>query len=241
MIALTLLSDNMKMDKSKDTLKDYFKTGKRPTQEHFAELIDSINSPFIGEMKLLSFSKVPKGWAKCNGQLLAINEHSTLFSLIGTNYGGDGINTFALPNNASQNYVIALEGRIPNVLDEVSDEANENYNLGQLTTTEIYNEVDNDGFNEFRFRLFDLQNEVILSSSKRYLSKSSAFDALKNAVNYFLNVPDSLQIKQSSKGKWFFNIVDNSTKILARRIEYFETEQACKEEVLRVKEILKND
>jgi microcystin-dependent protein len=54
--------------------------------------------PFIGEIKLISFNFPPKGWAFCNGQLLAINQNQALFSILGTTYGGDGRITFALPN-----------------------------------------------------------------------------------------------------------------------------------------------
>jgi len=61
-------------------------------------------SPFIGQLALFSFGFAPRGWAVCAGQLMAINQNQALFSLIGTYYGGDGINTFALPN---------LQGRTP--------------------------------------------------------------------------------------------------------------------------------
>jgi microcystin-dependent protein len=54
--------------------------------------------PFIGEIALLAFNFEPKGWAFCNGQLLSINNNQALFALLGTTYGGNGINTFALPN-----------------------------------------------------------------------------------------------------------------------------------------------
>ena len=63
-----------------------------------------MSEPFIGEIKLMSFAFPPKGWALCNGQLLAINQNQALFSLLGTTYGGNGQTTFALPN---------LQGRVP--------------------------------------------------------------------------------------------------------------------------------
>lgn len=53
---------------------------------------------FIGEIKLVAESYAPTSWAFCRGQLLAIRQYSTLFALIGTTYGGDGVTTFALPN-----------------------------------------------------------------------------------------------------------------------------------------------
>ncbi|MGH1385137.1 phage tail protein [Kordia sp.] len=63
-----------------------------------SNLVDSLALPMIGEIKTISFSTVPNGWAKCDGQLLNILDYGTLFGLIGTTYGGDGVTTFALPN-----------------------------------------------------------------------------------------------------------------------------------------------
>ncbi len=58
--------------------------------------------PFIGQIMMVGFNFAPKGWALCNGQLISIAQNSALFSLLGTTYGGDGINTFALPNMQSR-------------------------------------------------------------------------------------------------------------------------------------------
>lgn len=57
---------------------------------------------FIGEVRLVSFTTVPKNWAICNGALLPINQNQALFSLLGTAYGGDGIRTFGLPDLRSR-------------------------------------------------------------------------------------------------------------------------------------------
>jgi microcystin-dependent protein len=64
----------------------------------------SSSTPFLSEIELYSFGFAPKGFALCNGQLLAINQNTALFSLMGTYYGGNGTTNFALPN---------LQGRIP--------------------------------------------------------------------------------------------------------------------------------
>jgi microcystin-dependent protein len=61
-------------------------------------------TPFLGEVKMISFNFPPKGWAFCNGQLLPINQNQALFSILGTTYGGNGQTNFALPN---------LQGRVP--------------------------------------------------------------------------------------------------------------------------------
>jgi microcystin-dependent protein len=55
-------------------------------------------SPFLGEIRMFSCDFAPKGWALCNGALLAINQNQALFVLVGTDYGGNGLQTFGLPN-----------------------------------------------------------------------------------------------------------------------------------------------
>ncbi len=54
--------------------------------------------PFVAEIRILGCNFAPVGWAACDGQLLPISQNTALFSLLGTNYGGDGRSNFALPN-----------------------------------------------------------------------------------------------------------------------------------------------
>jgi microcystin-dependent protein len=61
-------------------------------------------APYLGELRIMPFGFAPEGWALCNGQLMAIDTNPALFSLLGTTYGGDGHQTFGLPN---------LQGRVP--------------------------------------------------------------------------------------------------------------------------------
>ncbi len=61
-------------------------------------------SPYLGEIIVVAFNFPPIGWAECNGQIMSISQNSALFQLIGTTYGGDGVQTFALPD---------LRGRTP--------------------------------------------------------------------------------------------------------------------------------
>jgi len=63
-----------------------------------------MSEPFVGQIMLFGGNFAPRGWAFCDGQLLAINQNDALFSLLGTLYGGDGRTTFALPD---------LRGRTP--------------------------------------------------------------------------------------------------------------------------------
>ena len=57
-----------------------------------------MSTPYLATIKPFSFNFAPKGWALCNGQLLAIDQNQALFSLLGTTYGGNGTTTFARPN-----------------------------------------------------------------------------------------------------------------------------------------------
>lgn len=63
-----------------------------------------MGTPFMAEMRWISWNFSPKGWAFANGQFLPINQNQALFSLLGTTYGGNGQTTFALPD---------LRGRVP--------------------------------------------------------------------------------------------------------------------------------
>ena len=58
----------------------------------------SAMDPFLGQIQMFGFNFAPRGWAKCDGQLLPISQYQALFSLLGTIYGGDGWTTFALPD-----------------------------------------------------------------------------------------------------------------------------------------------
>jgi len=63
-----------------------------------------MSEPFVGEIRMFAGNFAPRGWAFCDGQLLAVSQNDALFSLLGTIYGGDGRTTFGLPD---------IRGRIP--------------------------------------------------------------------------------------------------------------------------------
>lgn len=54
--------------------------------------------PFVGEIRMFAGNFAPTGWAFCDGQIMPISQNTALFSLLGTQYGGDGKSTFALPD-----------------------------------------------------------------------------------------------------------------------------------------------
>ena len=83
--------------------------------------------PFLGELKLVPYNFAPVGWMFCDGSLLEISSNEALYSLIGTTYGGDGVNSFGLPDfrgqvgvsqgqsTAGGNYVIGGHAGTPEV------------------------------------------------------------------------------------------------------------------------------
>ncbi|MEM7497425.1 MAG: tail fiber protein [Pseudomonadota bacterium] len=63
-----------------------------------------MSEPFLAEIRIFGFNFAPRGWAFCDGQILPINQNQSLYSLLGTTYGGDGRTSFALPD---------MRGRVP--------------------------------------------------------------------------------------------------------------------------------
>jgi microcystin-dependent protein len=84
-----------------------------------------MSTPYVGEVRLFPYSFAPNGWFDCDGRLLSIAEYETLFVLLGTTYGGDGVTTFGLPN---------MCGRVP--IHQGTGLGLSTYVLGQLSGTE---------------------------------------------------------------------------------------------------------
>jgi microcystin-dependent protein len=84
-----------------------------------------MSQPFIGEIRMFAGTFAPAGWALCQGQAMSISENDALFTLIGTTYGGDGQNTFNLPD---------LQGRIP--LHHGQGAGLQNYIMGEAAGVE---------------------------------------------------------------------------------------------------------
>ena len=84
-----------------------------------------MSEPYLGEIRMFAGNFAIKGWAECNGQLLAITQNAALFSILGTTYGGNGTTTFALPD---------LRSRVPIHVGQGNSLSN--YTLGQTTGTE---------------------------------------------------------------------------------------------------------
>ncbi|SDF51493.1 Microcystin-dependent protein [Dyadobacter soli] len=84
-----------------------------------------MGQPYVGEIRMFAGSFAPAGWAFCNGQTLPISENDVLFQLIGTTYGGDGQETFNLPD---------LQGRLP--LHMGTGKSGTTYQIGERAGTE---------------------------------------------------------------------------------------------------------
>ena len=85
-----------------------------------------MSSPYVGEIRMFGGNFAPAGWAFCNGALIPISENDALFNLIGTTYGGDGQETFGLPD---------LQGRIPIHVGQ-GPGITQNYQLGEKAGVE---------------------------------------------------------------------------------------------------------
>jgi microcystin-dependent protein len=85
-----------------------------------------MSNPYIGEIRMFGGSFAPAGWALCQGQLMPISENDALFNLIGTTYGGDGQETFGIPD---------LQGRAPMHMGQ-GPGLSQNYQIGQIAGTE---------------------------------------------------------------------------------------------------------
>lgn len=84
-----------------------------------------MSQPFVGEIRLFGFGRVPNGWFACDGSLQSIAEYEVLYALIGTTYGGDGNSTFAVPD---------LRSRVP--IHKGQGPGLSPYVLGQASGTE---------------------------------------------------------------------------------------------------------
>lgn len=84
-----------------------------------------MSEPFLGQITVYPYTFPPTGWADCNGQLLPISQYSALFSLLGTQYGGNGTTNFALPD---------LQGRVP--VGQGQLPGGSNYVMGEMAGLE---------------------------------------------------------------------------------------------------------
>ena len=76
-----------------------------------------MNGPyFTGEITIFAGTFAPRGWLKCDGSILSISQHTSLFSILGTQYGGNGRTTFAIPNIPPKNGVMYIINIVPTMM-----------------------------------------------------------------------------------------------------------------------------
>lgn len=124
-----------------------------------------MSEPFLAEIRIVAFSFPPRGWAFCNGQILPINQNQSLYSLLGTTYGGDGRTTFALPD---------MRGRVPIHVDSQHPEGEKS---GEETHTLSVNEMPNhnhvfSGSTQNGDQILPAANHLAVSSDLPYQSDS---------------------------------------------------------------------
>ena len=124
--------------------------------------------PYVGEIRMFAGNFAPNGWMFCEGQQLPISENETLFQLIGTTYGGDGQETFNLPN---------LTGRIPihmgNGPDGITYPLAENAGTTEVTLTT---------------QQIPVHNHAVLASQNSALQKNPSGQMLGLSANILLYV-----------------------------------------------------
>ena len=94
-----------------------------------------MSEPFLAEIRIVGFNFAPRGWAFCDGQLLPINQNQSLYSLLGTTYGGDGRVTFGLPD---------LRGRVPIHMGNSNTPGSTFHSLGQRSGEENHTLSENE-------------------------------------------------------------------------------------------------
>ncbi len=132
------------------------------------------DTPLMGEIIMFGGNFAPRGWAFCDGQLLAISENQALFSLIGTNYGGDGRTTFALPD---------LRGRVPIHVGKSQGPGLSNYILGQRSGAEKTNLETSESTDAVSLRLAESADP---SDKKYQISKNPNNVQPYLGVNYII-------------------------------------------------------
>ena len=120
------------------------------------------SEPFIGDVMMVGFTFCPRGWANADGQLLPINQHQSLYSLLGTQFGGDGRTTFALPD---------LRGRSP--IASGQGTGLPDYPIGNIGGTEEETMLVNEMANHTHL-IFGVPNATLKATSSSATSNSPA-------------------------------------------------------------------
>jgi microcystin-dependent protein len=165
-----------------------------------------MSSPFVGEIRMFGGNFAPVGWAFCAGQLMAIAEYDVLFNLLGTTYGGDGQETFGLPDlqgrvpvhqgqgpGITQNYVIGEQYGVENVTLTANQMPVHNHGLvastnAGATTSAVNNILSADPSNQLYTQ--DVGSVAMAASNVSAIGGSQPHDNMQPyiAINYIISL-----------------------------------------------------
>lgn len=138
----------------------------------------SMSEPFLAEVRIVGFNFAPRGWAFCDGQILPINQNQSLYSLLGTTYGGDGRTSFALPD---------LRGRTPIHVGE--SEGGVFHTLGSKTGEETHTLAGNEMPNhDHTLRASADDANAVAASSTSVLARTIAADIYRSQTDNLVNL-----------------------------------------------------
>lgn len=103
---------------------------------------------------------------------------------------------------------------------------------------EIFNEIDNDGIDEYRFRVLDGNDKIILSSSTRYYQVDDAIREFEQVIFNIKENPEAFDLKRTKNKRWYFNVIDKENETIARRIQYYDVKKHMLAEIKRIRDIL---
>jgi len=133
-----------------------------------------MSQPYVGEIRMFAGNFAPWGWMLCEGQLLPISEYETLFNLIGTTYGGDGQETFALPDlrgripiHQGNGFVLAENGGVEEVTLTVNQIPSHTHNLIAASGTPQYTHPHNSVLGQSAKEMYrdTLDNVVVMANN----------------------------------------------------------------------------
>lgn len=145
-----------------------------------------MSEPFLAEIRMVGFNFAPRGWAFCDGQILPINQNQSLYSLLGTTYGGDGRTSFALPDLRGRTpiHVGRSNGSADHRLGEKSGEETHTLNAAEMPQhTHAWRAssdpalAGNDGFNPVGHVLAQTP-----ATDPLYVTSTSPLDAMATGV-----------------------------------------------------------
>ena len=145
-----------------------------------------MSEPFLAEIRMFGFNFAPRGFAMCDGQILAINQNQSLYSLLGTTYGGDGRTSFGLPD---------LRGRVPIHTGDSSTTGSGNHSLGQKSGAESHTLTDN----ELPAHNHSLQASGDAATSNSLTSPPGVFaNRPRRAASYYASPANPVDLHEST-------------------------------------------